>query len=106
MRGQSKRRRSKQAGSGQRRRNCAGDKVNLSDADFTYSGPAVVAVNTILQTLAPQFGYDPADPDYLLNFRNPVLSYLTAERLMMIYSEKGREGVRAEVQKVRDAGAI
>ncbi|HET8966520.1 MAG TPA: hypothetical protein VFN20_09920 [Candidatus Acidoferrum sp.] len=79
---------------------------NLSDADFTYSGPAVVAVNTILQTLAPDFGYHPADPNYLLNFRNPVFSFLTGERLMIIYSEKGSDGVRAEVQKVRDAGAI
>jgi hypothetical protein len=79
---------------------------NLSDADFTYSGPAVIAVNTILQTLAPDFGFNPADPGYLLNFRNPVFSFLTGERLMIIYSEKGSDGVRAEVQKVRDAGAI
>jgi hypothetical protein len=35
---------------------------NLSDADFTYSGPAVVAVNTILQTLAPHYGYNPRTP--------------------------------------------
>ena len=79
---------------------------NLSDADFTYSGPAVIAVNTILQTLAPDFGFNPADPGYLRSFRNPVFSFLTAERLMIIYSEKGSDGVRAEVQKVRDAGAI
>jgi hypothetical protein len=79
---------------------------NLSDADFTYSGPAVIAVSTVLQALAPQFGYNPADPNYLLAFRNPVFSYLTAERLMIIYSQEGTEGVRAEIQKVRDAGAI
>jgi hypothetical protein len=79
---------------------------NLSDADFTYSGPAVVAINTVLQTLAPQFDVDPADPNYLLNFRNPVLSFLTAERLLIIYSEKGSEGVKAEVQKLREAGVI
>jgi hypothetical protein len=79
---------------------------NLSDADFSYSGPAVIAVNTILQELASQFGYNPADPNYLPSFRNPVFSFLTAERLMIIYSEKGSDGVRAEVQKVRDAGAI
>ena len=79
---------------------------NLSDADFTYSGPAVVAVNTVLQTLAPQFGANPADPNYLLNFRNPVFSFLTAERLLIIYSEKGSDGVKAEVQKLRDAGVI
>jgi len=79
---------------------------NLSDADFTYSGPAVVAVNTVLQALAPQFGANPADPNYLLNFRNPVFSYLTAERLLIIYSEKGSDGVKVEVQKLRDASLI
>jgi hypothetical protein len=79
---------------------------NLSDADFTYSGPAVIAMNTTLQTLAPDFGFNPADPGYLLNFRNPVFSFLTGERLMIIYSEKGSDGVRAEVQKARNAGAI
>ena len=79
---------------------------NLSDADFTYSGPAAIAVNTILQSLAPDFGVSPADLGYLLNFRNPVFSFLTAERLMNIYSEKGSDGVRVEVQKVREAGAI
>ncbi len=79
---------------------------NLSDADFTYSGPAVVAVNTVLQALAPQFGVNPADPNYLLNFRNPVFSYLTAERLLIIYSEKGSDGVKVEVQKLRDASVI
>jgi hypothetical protein len=79
---------------------------NLSDADFSYSHPAVIAVNAILQELASQFGYNPADPNYLPSFRNPVFSFLTAERLMIIYSEKGSDGVRAEVQKVRDAGAI
>jgi hypothetical protein len=79
---------------------------NLSDADFTYSGPAVVALNAILEDLAPEFGYDPSDPNYLLAFRNPVFSFLTAERLMIIYSERGSDGVRSEVRKVRDAGAI
>jgi len=58
-----------------------------SDADFTYSGPAVIA-------------------NYLLSLGDPVFSLLTGERLMIIYSEKGTEGVRAGVQKVREAGAI
>jgi hypothetical protein len=72
---------------------------NLSDADFTYSGPAAIAVHTILQTLAPDFECKPADPGYLLNFRHPVFSFLTGERFMIIYSEKGSDGGRAEVQK-------
>ena len=32
---------------------------NLSDADFTYSIPAVGETQIILQTLAPRYGYDP-----------------------------------------------
>jgi len=63
-------------------------------------------VSTLLRALAPQFGYNPADPNYRPGFRSPVFSHLTAERLMIIYSEQGTEGVRAEVQKERDAGAI
>src|SRR5262249_21773135 len=61
---------------------------NISDSDFTYSGPAVTGVNVILQSLAPQFGYDPNAANYFLSFRNPVLSFLTAERLLILYSEK------------------
>jgi hypothetical protein len=80
---------------------------NLSDADFTYSGPAIDADNVLLQTIAPTFGYNPADTStYFLKFRNPVLSFFTGERLLMIYSEKGINGVTAEVQKLRDAGIL
>ena len=79
---------------------------NLSDADFTYSGPAVDIDNFLLQELAPQFGFSPADPNYFTNFRNPVFSFFSAERLAIIYSDKGINGVRQEVQKLRDRGVI
>lgn len=79
---------------------------NLSDADFTFSGPAVTIDNVILAALAPQFGYSPADANYFLAFRNPVLSFLTAERLEILYAEKGISAVMAEVQKLRSAGVI
>ena len=79
---------------------------NLSDADFTYSGPAVTIDNAILQVLAPQFGYDPKAANYFLAFRNPVLSYFTAERLLILYSEKGIDAVQTEVQKLRTAGIL
>jgi hypothetical protein len=79
---------------------------NLSDADFTYSGPAVDIDNVILQALAPQFGYDPTAANYLLKFRNPVLSFFTAERLLILYSEKGIGGVKSEVQKLRVQGIL
>jgi hypothetical protein len=79
---------------------------NLSDADFTYSGPAVDAVNVILQEIAPQFGITSTDPSYLAKFRNPVFSFFTGERLLIIYSEQGTAGVVSEVQKLRDAGIL
>ena len=80
---------------------------NLSDADFTYSGPAVDADNVLLAQLAPSFGYNPSDAStYYLKFRNPVLSFFTGERLLMIYSEKGINGVIAEVQTLRDKGIL
>ena len=79
---------------------------NLSDADFTYSGPAVDAVNVLLQSIAPQFGISPNDANYLNNFRNPILSNFTGERLLMIYSKVGIEGVVNEVQKLRQAHVI
>jgi hypothetical protein len=79
---------------------------NLSDADFTYSGPAIDADNVILAALAPQFGYNPTDANYFIKFRNPVFSFFTAERLLILYSEKGIDGVEDEVQKLRAQGII
>jgi len=75
---------------------------NLSDADFTYSGPAVVAAQTILATLAPRYGYDPNQTSVYNNgFRNPVLSFETAEHILMLYSGQGLAGVKAELDKLK-----
>ena len=75
---------------------------NLSDADFTYSGPAVTEVEIALRQLAPQFGYDPTDvPRYNNSFRNPVFSFLTAERLQIILGNAGLQGVRSQLNKLR-----
>jgi hypothetical protein len=79
---------------------------NLSDADFTYSGPAVDAVNVLLQTISSEFGISPSDPNYLNKFRNPVLSFFTGERLLILYSKSGIDAVIEEVQKLRNAGVI
>jgi hypothetical protein len=79
---------------------------NLSDADFTYSGPAVDAVDVLLQSIAPQFGFHASDPNYLNEFRNPVLSYFTGERLLILYSNGGIETVLNEVQKLRKVHII
>jgi hypothetical protein len=79
---------------------------NLSDADFTYSGPAVDAVNVLLQSIAPRFGFNTSDPNYLNEFRNPVLSYFTGERLLTLYSNRGIDAVLDEVEKLRKTHII
>jgi len=80
---------------------------NLSDADFVNSIPAVTQVQVLLQQVAPSFGYDPADVARYNNFfRNVVLSYLSPERLMMIYDKSGLEEVVEEVSKLRRLHAI
>ncbi len=80
---------------------------NLSDADFVLSIPAVTIDQVILQAIAPQFGYSPTDTaTYNNRFRNPVLSYLSAERLLIIYGNSGLNGVIAEVSKLSQKGII
>jgi hypothetical protein len=75
---------------------------NLSDADYVNSGPAVTQVQVLLQQIASRFGYDPADATrYNNDFRNVVLAYLSPERLMMIYDNKGLEDLVQEVSKLR-----
>jgi hypothetical protein len=75
---------------------------NLSDADFVNSIPAVTQVQVLLQQIAPGFGYDPNDVARYNNFfRNVVLSYLSPERLMMIYDKNGLDEVVEEVSGLR-----
>ncbi len=80
---------------------------NLSDADFTFSGPAVAADQLVLAALAPEYGYIPSKTDiYNNNFRNVVLSNLSAERLYAIYTKSGLAGVRTQIAKLRTAGKL
>jgi len=80
---------------------------NLSDADFVNSIPAVTETQVLLATIAPKFGYDPADVTRYNNFfRNVVLSYLSPERLMMIYAKQGLDDVIEEVSKLRRLSLI
>jgi hypothetical protein len=80
---------------------------NLSDADFTFSGPAVAGIQVVLADVAPSFGFDPTDTTrYNTKFRNKVLSNFTAEHLFIIYTNRGRDGVKAEIQKLVDAGTL
>ncbi len=76
---------------------------NLSDADFVFSIPAVAEAQVILQSLARRYGYDPADAvRYTTKFRNPVLSFLSAERILILYTTEGIEAVQAELDRLRD----
>jgi hypothetical protein len=70
-----------------RGRQCGGDRLGKKTA--------VDIDNVILQAPAPQFGIATSEPAYLLKFRNPKL------RLLILYSDKGMDGVRNEVQKLR-----
>jgi len=80
---------------------------NLSDADFTQTGPSVAVVQILLAKLAPSFGFDPTDTArYNRRYRNPALSNLSAEHLYMLYTSGGLEAVRAELFKLRANGII
>jgi hypothetical protein len=74
---------------------------NLSDSDFILTGPAVTEVQTVLAAVAGQFGFKTTDSNYNTNFRNKVLSYLSAERLLMLYGNGGTAAVVAEVNKFK-----
>lgn len=75
---------------------------NLSDADFVLTGPAVSEIQTVLSSVASRFGFNPADAaNYNNKFRNKVLSYLSAERLLIIYGNSGADGVAAEIGKIK-----
>jgi hypothetical protein len=80
---------------------------NLSDADFTQTGPAVSVAQILLANLAPAFGFDPSDTArYNTNYRNPALSHLSAERLYMLYTSGGLDAVRAQLTKLRARGIL
>ena len=80
---------------------------NLSDGNYYLAVPAAFDVGVILEKLAPEFGFDPNDRARFNNkFRNPVLSYLSAERLMFLYARQGFAGVRAQVKQLRSRNLI
>jgi hypothetical protein len=79
---------------------------NLSDADYHYSEQAVTTAEAILKEVAWQFGFDPLLGDYNNEFRNPVLSNLTAEHIWMVCRQKGSSEVIAELRQLCAAGRI
>ena len=80
---------------------------NLSDADFTQTGPAVAVAQLVLAQLAPGFGFDPGDAaTYNNRYRNPALAHLSAERLYILYTAGGLDTVRHELEKLHARGII
>jgi hypothetical protein len=80
---------------------------HLSDADWILAEPAVATAELLLKKLAPELGYDTATAsDYTTKYRNPALSYLSAERILMIYGHGGLPAVRAELKRLKSHGVI
>lgn len=80
---------------------------NLSDADFTQTGPAVAVSQILLGKLAPEFGFDPTDVTrYNTKYRNVALAHLSAERLYILYTSGGLDAVRGQLAKLRARGII
>jgi hypothetical protein len=80
---------------------------NLSDADFTFSGPSLSMVEAVLAQLGPEFGYSSSNAAvYNVRLRNRVLSTRTAERLQIIYANVGIQGVREQLKLLRKTGHI
>lgn len=79
----------------------------VSDSDFVATEPAVSIDQVLLMTLAPEFGFDPSQTaSYNNGFRNPVFTFLTAERLFILYGNGGLGAVRAEINNLRNRGMI
>jgi hypothetical protein len=79
---------------------------NLSDADWILAEPAVEIAELLLRTLASEFGYDPSGGEYLNRFRNPALTYLSAERLLILYGNGGVAAVRSELARLHARGIL
>jgi hypothetical protein len=75
---------------------------NLSDSDFNLTGPAISETQSVLAAVASRFGFNSTDvSNYNNKFRNKVLSYLSAERLLLIYATGGTDGVAKEINKIK-----
>ena len=80
---------------------------NLSDADFVNSIPAIVLSESILRTLASQFGYGNADIATFNNkYRNVALAWLSAAGIEMTFASNGLPGVRSQLKSLRAKGII
>jgi len=80
---------------------------NLSDADFTYTIPAVNISDVLLPALAPSYGYNPADvTTYNWKFRNTVLAHLAAENILFAYESGGEKAVQKLIDALHRQGIL
>jgi hypothetical protein len=79
---------------------------NLSDGDWILAEPAVDLAELILTRLASTYGADPQAATYVARFRNPALSYLSAERIVMLYGNGGISAVRRELDRLHKDGVL
>ena len=79
---------------------------NLSDADWTLAEPSVDLAELVLAKLAGAYGVASTGADYIARFRNPALSYLSAERIVMLYGNGGIAAVREELDRLHRRGVL
>jgi hypothetical protein len=79
---------------------------NMSDGDWILAEPNVDLAELLLKTAAPGYGVDPNAATYVANFRNPALTYLSAERIVMLYGNGGMADVKKELDRLNKAGII
>jgi hypothetical protein len=80
---------------------------NLSDADFVFTIPAITQSQVLLQSLAATYGYDPTNvAEYNTKYRNPALSFLSGERILILYTNGGVAAVKAQLDVLRAKGVI
>jgi hypothetical protein len=84
---------------------------NLSDADYTFTGPSMTAVLEVLKALAPRYGFAVPGPTddpthYNWGYRNRLLAHTASERLFFLYANGGVEAVQKELDGLRKIGAI
>jgi hypothetical protein len=80
---------------------------NLSDGDWILAEPAVDLAELVLSKLAGTYGYDPANAAiYVPKYRNVALTFLSAERIVMLYGNGGLAAVKKELDRLKAAHKI
>jgi len=74
---------------------------NMSDGDWILAEPSVDLAELVLSNLASNYGYSPANANYVPKFRNVALSFLGAERIVMLYGNGGLNAVKKELDRLR-----